>query len=146
MYISTIDFKHNYNKLYRDDFTTIRGKSWFYRLKEKQKIIITMNKEFFCHAEVQAKTIFKIANIGFEILKADAAYPGFRIRNRQDFIDLINSFRKSWMPQANLYSQVTVIYLHKIHDLSYQKEKLALKQPKHMKQTSLLEQMEEVLK
>jgi hypothetical protein len=108
-----ITFRHQYYKLSQPQFTTIRGKVQFFKLKIGDKIPIETPNEDFT-AEIVHLALSKMENLSLPFLKLDAEYPGFEIKSKQDFIDLLNSFRAPAWTQVNFESELTVITLKKL--------------------------------
>ncbi len=109
-----INFQHPYYKLDEPEFTTIRGKSWFNKVKNFPDVTLLIKGKLLCQAEITSTIMQNIGNIPLDQLKMDAEYPGYIINSHQDFLTLLNSFRASYMPHAMLESAVTIIYLKKI--------------------------------
>jgi hypothetical protein len=103
-----ICFRHRYYKLTQDRFTTIRGKAQFKKLKIGQKVTVeTPDKTF--PAEIKVLELLTVNRLPIAFLKRDAEYPTFTIGQRQDFVDLLNSFRAPAWAQVTLDSELTVI-------------------------------------
>lgn len=49
-----------------------------------------------------------------ELLQADASYPGCEITTREQFIDLLNSFRSPNWTQVTMDGELTIITLRKL--------------------------------
>ncbi|MFX0210303.1 MAG: hypothetical protein ACFFDT_30265 [Candidatus Hodarchaeota archaeon] len=109
-----LDFKHDYDKLKNDEFTTIRGKTKYNKFHVGQIIKITKQGKYFCEATIFNKELKRICDMSLEFLKADAEYPDFTIYTHDDFVHLINSFRPPYYHQANVHSPMSVFYLIKI--------------------------------
>lgn len=108
-----IKFRHKYRKLSADTFTTVRGKSQFTRCQVGgEMLVITPDEKFV--AVVEAKTLEKISNMDVAFLKADAEYGDFKINSRQDFVDLLNSFRAPLWTRVTLDSEMTVLRLRRV--------------------------------
>ena len=108
-----ITFRHNYYKLAKSEFTTIRGKAQFKRLKVESVVEIETPDGKF-NAEIVALALKRLNELPLEFLKADAEYPGFVITSAQDFVFLLNSFRAPAWARVECDSELTVIYLKKI--------------------------------
>lgn len=107
-----ISFKHQYYKLSHPEFTTIRGKAQFKRLKVGQVVPVeTPDRSFY--AVVTKLELAKVHDLPVAFLKADAEYPGFEFGTRSEFCDLLNSFRAPAWTQVTLDSELTVITLRK---------------------------------
>jgi hypothetical protein len=112
--MKTITFRHRYHKLLKSEFTTIRGRSWL-KLKAGERVLIeTLDGSF--KADVVFVEPRRIADLSVEFLKADAEYPGFVIRDRPDFVALLNSFiPKHWgRPQVTVDSEMAVVTLRRV--------------------------------
>jgi hypothetical protein len=107
-----ISFKHDYHKLEKDEFTTIRGVTYAKKLRENQKVGISTPSGYFS-AVVEQIVVVKIEDIRLELLKEDGEFPGFVLNTHSDFVDLINTFRARYMPKATLSTIMAVIYLRK---------------------------------
>jgi len=106
-------FSHDYFKLKWNSFTTIRGMSSASQYKEGQIVEIIKSEALPSNgagvsmgkARIVMIEVIEISKISIEILRADAAFPGFTIRTPWDFVGLINSFRqyeKSKIPLLNV--------------------------------------------
>ena len=111
--MTTITFRHRYHKLLARRFTTIRGKSWLKR-KAGQRVVVKTPDDTF-EADVVSVEAQDIDDMTVEFLKADAEYPGFEIRDRQDFVALLNSFiPKHWgRPPVTVESEMAVVTLER---------------------------------
>lgn len=82
-------------------------------------------------ATVIYKSLQVIADIPLDFLQWDtaegeqgtASFP-FALQvnmvwSHDQFVNMINGFRKSWMPQATVNSEVTVIFLEKTSNVEY---------------------------
>ncbi len=105
-----MNFKHDYDKLERDVFPTVRSKGY---MKKHGIGIESFNYHGECCDEVKTPTkTFTAQLIAFEdepiqhmplsFLKYDAA--PIPINSHQDFVDLLNSF----IPQGNPHKLTTV--------------------------------------
>lgn len=115
--MKTLPFVHPYYKLQRDAFTTIRGKTYakkFHIGETIQLLLIGCSPRQDVQAKVTGLEVKRVQDIPLPVLQVDAEYPGFRIPNHQAFVDLLNSLRRSFMPQARLDSEVTIIHLHRL--------------------------------
>ena len=108
-----IKFRHLYYKLAYDEFTTIRGKAKFKRLKIGTKIWVETPAERF-EAMITGLELKRVADMGLDFLKADAEYPGLVIECPLDFVTLLNSFRAPAWTQVALDSELTIITLKRI--------------------------------
>ena len=108
-----IKFRHNYFKLAKDEFTTIRGKAQFKRLKVGKTVWVETPTERF-EAMIKGLELKRVADMGLDFLKADAEYPGFVIECPLDFATLLNSFRAPAWTQVTLESELNIITLKKI--------------------------------
>ncbi len=109
----TLPFGHAYYKLDANVFTTIRGKSYFKALKIGEQITANYKGKKF-QTEIVNLELKTISEIPLNVLKLDTEYPGFVIASHEDFVNLINTFRTGFMPQATLESKMTIITLKKI--------------------------------
>lgn len=92
----TLKFRHNYYKLGKLQFTTIRGKSWMKKLRAGMKVELDTltGKRLATVIKIELKIIREIP---LDVLKLDGEYPGFEIDNHLAFVSLLNSFRqKIW--------------------------------------------------
>lgn len=111
--IEKIVFRHRYHKLARLEFTTIRGKSWFKKLKIGQEVTIENPDENF-RARVVGLGLMRLRDMSLEFLKQDAEYPGCTITALEHFINLLNSLRAPFWTQAAPDSEMTVITLRRL--------------------------------
>ena len=110
--MTPITFKHRYHKLASREFTTIRGSAQFKRLHRGDRVEVqTPDETFPC--EIMALELKRVADMTVVFLKADAEYPGFEIRDRQDFVDLLNSFRAPMWKQVTMDGELTIITLRR---------------------------------
>lgn len=107
------NFQHDYYKLKEDEFTTIRGKTNFEKIKGDVPVVIQKDRKFFCYAKLEKKILVPISELTLEFLKKDAEAPNVVINSHQDFVDLINSFRPKFYHQATVDSTVSVFFLKK---------------------------------
>jgi hypothetical protein len=107
-----ITFRHRYDKLKLDEFTTIRGAAQFKRLKIGQVVNVETPDGIFC-AKITNLQLKTTAEMEFDFLDADTSYPGFRINSRQDFVKLLNSFRAPAWKQVTMDEPLTIISLSK---------------------------------
>lgn len=116
-------FCHNYYKLQRKCFTTIRGGSAVTQYKTGQEVdIITAaalpsngSGSVLCRARIVMIEKVKLSSLSLEFLKSDGEFLGFTIYSVWDFIGLLNSFRKYDKSKIqNAEAMVTVFYLEKI--------------------------------
>ena len=75
---------------------------------------ITLKGKYFCKTKVTNVILKNISEIEIDLLKKDVEYESLVINNHNDFIKIINSFRPSYYPQAELNSSMTIIYLKKL--------------------------------
>ena len=107
-----ITFRHHYFKLAKAEFTTIRGKAQFKRLKVGIITQVESPAGNFS-AEITKLELKRVNEMNLDFLKGDAEYPGFEIRSHTDFVNLLNSFRAPAWTQVELNSELTVITLKK---------------------------------
>ena len=108
----TIPFIKRYHKLLGRQFSTVRGKSWLKKMHAGDRHRCkTPDGEF--DVWVRKVEPARLGDLTLEFLKHDAEYPGFIINEKQDFINLLNSFRAPAWQQATLDSEVTVVYLER---------------------------------
>lgn len=121
--LATIKFRHRYHKLANKEFTTIRGKAQFKRLRVGQEVLCeTPIRDCTCptgvfKAKVAKLELERIRAMGDDFLAADASYPGHPVHGREDFIALVNSFRpKHWgaNAQVGMDTEMTIITLQKL--------------------------------
>ena len=84
------NFSHDYYKLRRPFFTTIR--SIKYKAEPGQIGWITLKIKALFLGKIMAYNDMRICDIPLELLKDDAEYPGFSINSHEDFVELLNSF------------------------------------------------------
>lgn len=113
--LKPIRFAHYYYKLANDEFTTVRGESWSRRVRSHQHFQIEVAGKLFAYCVLQEVEVVPIAELSLQFLKEDAEYPGLEISSSQDFVDLLNSFRRgnSLLTETAL---VTVLYLRKVSE------------------------------
>jgi hypothetical protein len=107
-----INFSERYYKLDREVFPTVRGKIWFSDIKRGQVFEITVKDRYFCHARVKSKIVVKLGELSLGFLRTDGNYDGFRVRRREDYLELLNRFRR--FHPADWSTWVTVIHLEKV--------------------------------
>ena len=124
-----INFSHEYNKLNFLIFPTIRGKSWFKKIKVGDIRSVHVNRCHLYDAKLIYKKIVRIKDISLDFLQWDTAYPIYLgpdaypkpiqyniIADHEEFIDLLNSFypRKVYEKlKANPSTEVTVLFFEK---------------------------------
>jgi hypothetical protein len=108
-----IKFCHQYYKLARHTFTTIRGKSQFRRYRVGDVVTVEAPKGSF-KAEITGLKLQKPVDMSLEFIQADAEYPGFTLNSVDEFITLLNSFRAPAWKKASQDEEMTVFYLKKI--------------------------------
>ena len=109
-----INFKHHYYKLINDEFTTIRGKTSFKKFKVDELVQINKQKVPYCKSVILEIELRRIIDLDFEFLKEDSEYKEFSIKNKNDFVEFLNSFLPSFYTKSTIYSEKTVLYLKKI--------------------------------
>jgi len=89
------NYSHDYNKLYTSTYTTIRGieAMEYYELNQIIEARLSYHKRHSAQI-IEMETLF-LDEMDLAFLKADTEYPGFVLNSKSDFIDLINSFRKT---------------------------------------------------
>ena len=91
---TSFNFSEYYNKFNDKRFTTIRGvdspKNYF----DGMVVDINVKRKKIGRAVIDCHEQKRISEIPLEILKTDGEYPGLVIKTKQDFIDLINRFRR----------------------------------------------------
>lgn len=107
----TIKFKHNYDKLSKPEFTTIRSKA-FGNKAVKAKTVEVVSPKWKGSASVEAVRVCKIADIPFEVLAADIQ--PFSVSTRAGFVDFLNSLRAPYWSQATMESEMAIITLRKV--------------------------------
>lgn len=116
-------FSHDYFKLERKCFTTIRGHSTALQYKEGQIVDLIKSAELPSNgtgvslgkAKIVMIEVIEISKINLDVLIDDAAFPGFTIRTAWDYVGLLNSFRKYDKSKIkSLDTKVAVFYLEKI--------------------------------
>jgi hypothetical protein len=108
-----IKFRHQYHKLSRPEFTTIRGKSQFQKYRGGEIVVIEAPAGSF-KAEVTGVDLQKPAEMPLAFIKADAEYPGFILKSVDEFITLLNSFRAPAWKKASKDEPMAVIHLKKL--------------------------------
>jgi hypothetical protein len=112
MKIEPVTFKHRYYKLALDVFTTIRGHAQFKRRKVGQVTPVeTLDGNYT--AVVMALELCRVCDMTLAFIKADAEFPGCTISRREQFVNLLNSFRAPFWTQVTLESELTIITLKK---------------------------------
>lgn len=118
--MKNINFTHDYYKLYDNEFTTIRGESWFkkFKLGEEVEIINSATGDYF-YAIVTLLCRGKIKYLPYQLVRKDIEYPGFICEvpgYLNKLIELMNSHsaraRFSHL-KARYDTSVTVIYLRR---------------------------------
>jgi len=109
----TIVFHYHYHKLDQREFTTIRGRAQFRRLKVGDRVTCECRGVTF-EAIIKSLELKQVRDLPLALLKADAEYPGFVINCTEDFVNLLNSFRAPFWTQVTMDSELTVISLQKI--------------------------------
>lgn len=116
-------FSHNYFKLLRRCFTTVRGASTALQYQEGQEVNLIQCTSMPSNgtgivlgkAKIVMIEIIAIKDISLDVLIDDAAFPGFTIRTAWDYVGLLNSFRKYDKSKIkSLDTKVAVFYLEKI--------------------------------
>lgn len=110
MDLEVISFRHPYFKLSKPEFTTVRGKGHFKKLKVWQTIVCEKPGGKF-KAVVKALELRHLRDMSVDFLKADAEYPGCTITTREQFANLINSLRAPFWSQVGLDTELTIITL-----------------------------------
>ena len=108
-----IPFVKRYHKLKLDVFTTIRGKTWMKKFKVGDEADCETPDGTFA-VRVEAMDAAKIKDMTLEFLKADAEHKGCTLGCKDDFVNLLNSFRDPRWQQAALDSEMTILTLRKI--------------------------------
>lgn len=111
-----LNFKYFYTKLENDEFTTVRGKYFFKKLKPGQLINVTLRRNHFCFARVIKLELKKIKDMSLEFLQNDADTKTSKIKDHAHFIRLINSFVIWENSHATMESEKTIIYFEKIKE------------------------------
>jgi hypothetical protein len=113
------NYSHPYYKLDEEEYTTIRGLDSLDDYELNQKIDAKRDYEIYHVAIIIKIESRKISSLSLEFLKKDCEYPGFEINSKQEFIDLINSFRKSKKSHVKLENdpEFAVYYQRKIKQI-----------------------------
>lgn len=114
--MTKIYFTHPYYKLYRDNFTTMRGKSLFDKYKEDDVLDVILSGEWLYSVRVEKVELVKIGDMSLTFMEMDGEYHEHPINSMADFINLINSFypRKVYDHlKANKGTEMTVIYMRR---------------------------------
>src|ERR1017187_8813776 len=101
----TIPFCHCYYKLGQDVFTTIRGKTWAKKFKGGE-ITDCDTPDGRFKVSVVSVELARVADMTLNFLKADAEYPKFIIKDKLDFVKLLNGFRAPTWQQVKLDSEM----------------------------------------
>lgn len=95
-YVKTyFNYTYPYNKLEKEEYTTVRGLNSLEYHKLNQVIDAQLNYKFHHKANIIKIERKKISQLTLKFLKEDCEYEGFEISSKKEFIDLLNSFRKS---------------------------------------------------
>ena len=118
-----INFADKYVKLEYPIFLTIRGKSWFPKIKINDTRTIRVKRKHNCIAKLIYKKIMKIKNIPIEFLRwdTDLRAPNgkvwIQVINHEDFVELLNRFYPRSVYQsmeATFDTEVTILILENI--------------------------------
>lgn len=107
----TISFRHNYDKLKQDEFTTIRSKSFAKKLSVGLLVEIQSPKAKFM-ARVDAVEISTVAEVPLRVLQGDVV--PFKVNTPGEFVTFLNSLRAPAWQQATLESEMAIITLRKV--------------------------------
>ena len=88
------NFHKAYKKFEEEEFTTIRGRSAAEDYKVGQRVDILLNRERLFGGKITSKRKARIKDIPLSVLQKDGEYKFYKIYSKQDFIDLINRFRR----------------------------------------------------
>ncbi len=88
------NFSQHYYKLDDAIFTTIRGSSAGNDYKIGQTVKIKVKRKMLGEAKIMQMERVRIKDIPLSTLKTDGEYPDRIINSHQDFIDLLNEFRR----------------------------------------------------
>ena len=112
-----IYFTHNYYKLSKKRFTTIRSKNYLNRKGLRAGNIVKINyPNGVFTAKIVKIEIKRICDIPLELLKEDVEYEGFTIKTHKDFVDLLNSFIPEYYYKSKLTTEKAIIYLERTHN------------------------------
>jgi len=109
-------YTHPYYKIELDEYTSVRGLDSldYYELNQK----IEAKRDYGIHhsAIIIRIETRKISSLSLEFLKKDCEYPGFEINSKEEFIQVINSFRKNKKSHVKLENdpEFAVYTFHKI--------------------------------
>jgi hypothetical protein len=111
----TFKFRHRYHKLEHPEFTTIRGSAQHRRLMVGE-VVECDTKDGKFDARITRLSHRRVGSMSDEFLAADASYPDHPVRDRADFVRLVDGFiPKHWnRPPVTLDTYMTVIYLRKL--------------------------------
>jgi hypothetical protein len=112
------NFAHKYFKLNSERFTTTRGISNLKKYQKGDIVEIFLNSRHFCYCQIFNISVKPISKIPLRFLKMDGEYFGFKIKNHQEFVNLLNSFLKklpAGIPEATIDSEKAIFFLQKIH-------------------------------
>lgn len=113
------NYSHSYYKLDQNEYTTIRGLDSLDYYEVNQEIKTKRDYEIV-HSVIITKIERRpINSLPLRFLKNDCEYPGFEINSKEEFIDLINSFRKNKKAHIVLEKnpELAVFYFHKIKQI-----------------------------
>jgi len=115
-------YSHPYYKLSEKEYTSIRGLDSldYYELNQKINTKFKEQDDYLNHSAIIFKIeTKKISSLSLKFLKKDCAYPGFEINSKEEFIVVINSFRKNPNSHVKLENnpEFAVYYFHKIMNI-----------------------------
>jgi len=113
------NYSHPYYKLEEEEYTSVRGLDSLDYYELNQEIDAKRDYEIYHSATIVYIETLKIRFMSLEFLKKDCEYPGFEINSKEEFIDLINSFRKNKKYHVKLENdpEFAVYYFHKIKQI-----------------------------
>lgn len=112
--ISTLNFSKFYNKLRSDEYTTIRRKESFNLYQIGDIIEIHINHKFDHKAKVVHKDLKSINELTLDFLIKDSQFDTFTINDKEDFLNLLNTFYTGERAIRDLDEPLAIFYLKKI--------------------------------
>jgi hypothetical protein len=103
----------------QEEYTTIRGLDSLDYYEFNQEINAKLDYEIVHSAIITKIETRTINSLPLKFLKKDCEYPGFELTSRSEFVDLLNSFRKSKKSHLNLDKnpELAVFYFRKIKQI-----------------------------
>lgn len=113
-------YTHPYYKIELNEYTSVRGLDSLDYYKLNQKIEAKRDYGIHHSAIIIKIETRKISSLSLNFLKKDCEYPGFEINSKEEFIQVINSFRKNKKTHVKLENdpEFAVYTFHKIINIS----------------------------